>query len=93
MLLRREGIGPSPRRGPAWRQFLKAQASGIIACDFFTVESAFLKTLYVLFFIDLGSRRVYIGPATTNPARAADPGVAPWFPEGSQRVGPAKVKV
>jgi hypothetical protein len=43
-LPRRHGIGPAPRRGPAWSQFLKAPASGIIACDFFTVETALLKT-------------------------------------------------
>jgi putative transposase len=42
MLLRRHGIGPAPRRGPTWSQFLKAQASGVIACDFFTVETALL---------------------------------------------------
>src|SRR5665648_275200 len=45
MLLRSHGIEPAPRRGPTWSQFLKAQASGIIACDFFTVETALLKTL------------------------------------------------
>ena len=45
MLLRRSGIGPAPRRDPTWSQFLKAQASGTIACDFFTVETALLKTL------------------------------------------------
>ena len=45
MLLRRSGVGPASRRGPTWRQFLKAQASGILACDFFTVETAFPKTL------------------------------------------------
>ena len=43
MLLRRSGVGPAPRRGPTWRQFLKAQAAGILACDFFTVETAFLE--------------------------------------------------
>jgi transposase InsO family protein len=67
MLLRRHGIGPAPRRGPTWRQFLKAQATSIIACDFFTVESAFLKSYYVLFFIELGSRRVHVSVSTTNP--------------------------
>jgi putative transposase len=60
MLLRSHGIGPAPRRGPTWPQFLKAQASGIVACDFFTVETAFLRTLYVLFFIEIGNRRVRV---------------------------------
>ena len=67
MLLRRSGVGPAPRRGPTWRQFLKAQASGILACDFFTVETAFLRTLYVLFFIEIGTRRVHVTVSTTNP--------------------------
>jgi len=50
-ILRRAGLGPAPRRtGPTWRQFLSAQAKGIVACDFFTVETVFLKTLYVLVF-------------------------------------------
>jgi hypothetical protein len=62
----RRRSGP-PRRGPTWRRFLKAQASGILACDFFTVETAFLKTLYVLFFIEIGARRVHVTVATTNP--------------------------
>src|SRR5207245_1142598 len=48
-ILEREGLGPAPRRaGPSWSEFLRAQASGIIACDFFTVETVFLRTLYVL---------------------------------------------
>jgi putative transposase len=67
MLLRSHGIEPAPRRGPTWGQFLKAQASGIIACDFFTVETALLKTLYVLFFIEIGTRRVRVTVATSNP--------------------------
>jgi putative transposase len=45
-LLRREGLGPAPRRAPSWGEFLRSQAEGIWACDFFTVETAFLKTLY-----------------------------------------------
>ena len=66
-LLRRSGIGPAPRRGLTWSQFLKAQASGIITCDFFTVETALLKTLYVLFFIEIGTRRVHVTVPTSNP--------------------------
>jgi len=67
-LLRRHGLGPAPRRdGPSWSEFLKAQASGILACDFFTVETAFLSTLYVLFFIEVGTRRVHVMTSTRNP--------------------------
>jgi len=64
----KEGIGPAPRRvGPNWRQFLKAQAQGIVACDFFTVETAWLRTLYVLFFIHVGTRRILYVHATASP--------------------------
>jgi putative transposase len=66
-LLAREGLGPAPRRGPSWGEFLRAQADGVWACDFFTVETAFLRTLYVLFFIEVGSRRLHITAATPNP--------------------------
>lgn len=55
-LLRAARLGPAPRRtGPTWTEFLRAQADGVIACDFFTVETAWLRTLYVLAFIELGS--------------------------------------
>ena len=67
VMLRSHGIGPAPRRGPTWSQFLKAQASGIVACDFSTVETALLKTLYVLFFIEIGTRRVHVMASTSNP--------------------------
>lgn len=67
-ILRKAGVGPAPRGdGPTWSEFLRAQARGIVACDFFTVETAFLKTLYVLFFIELGTRRVRIAGVTTSP--------------------------
>jgi transposase InsO family protein len=67
-LLRRSGLGPAPRRsGPSWSEFLRAQAEGILACDFFTVETVFLKTLYVLFFIEIGTRRVHVTGSTANP--------------------------
>jgi putative transposase len=70
-LLVREGLGPAPRRGgPSWSEFLRAQAPGILACDFFTVETVWLKTLYVLFFIEIGSRRLHVSPSTSNPAGA-----------------------
>ena len=69
-LLGRHGLGPAPRRGGvSWRVFLRQQAAGILACDFFTVETVWLKTLYVLFFIELGSRRVHLGGCTANPER------------------------
>jgi len=70
-ILRREGLGPAPRRiGPSWSEFLRAQARGIMAFDFFTVETAWLRTLYVLFAIELGSRRVSVLGVTRNPNSA-----------------------
>jgi transposase InsO family protein len=67
-LLRRNGLGPAPRRdGPSWSEFLRAQADGVLACDFFSVETAFLRTLYVLFFIEVGTRRVHVMTSTSNP--------------------------
>ncbi len=50
-VLRRVGLGPAPRRsGPTRSEFLRAQSRGVLACDFFMLETVFLKTLYVLFF-------------------------------------------
>jgi transposase InsO family protein len=70
-VLRRGGLGPAPRRmGPTWSQFLRAQASGVLACDFLTVETVFLKTLYVLFFIELSTRRVHVAGTTSRPDSA-----------------------
>jgi len=67
-LLRRAGIPPAPRRtGPSWSEFLRAQAQGVMSCDLFTVETVFLRTLYVLFFIEVRTRRVRIGGVTANP--------------------------
>jgi len=70
-ILRRHGLGPAPRRdGPSWSEFLHAQAQGILACDFFTVDTVWLHRLYVLFFIELHSRRVYLAGVTANPDSA-----------------------
>jgi hypothetical protein len=67
-ILRRAGLGPAPRRGgPTWRQFLAAQAKGIVACDFFTVETVFLKTLYVLVFLHIETRRILGVGVSANP--------------------------
>jgi putative transposase len=67
-LLARRGLGPAPRRGgTTWRQFLAQQASTMMACDFFTVESVWLKRIYVLVFIELTTRRVHLAGCTTNP--------------------------
>jgi len=72
-ILSRAGLGPAPRRGPSWSEFLRAQAQGILACDFFTVETVFLRTLYVLFFIEVGTRRLHITAATRNPMDPSSP--------------------
>jgi transposase InsO family protein len=67
-ILRRHGIEPAPRRAElSWSQFLRAQASAIIACDFLTVDTVWLRRLYVLFFIELANRRVHLGGVTANP--------------------------
>jgi putative transposase len=64
-------LGPAPRRGgPTWTEFLRAQARGILAIDFFTVETLMLRTLYVLFAIQVGSRRVHVLGVTRNPDSA-----------------------
>jgi putative transposase len=70
-ILRRHGLGPAPRRsGPTWSEFLRAQAKGIIAVDFFTVETAWLHTLYVFFAIELRTRHVHLAAATRHPNSA-----------------------
>jgi putative transposase len=67
-LLLAAGLTPAPRRsGPSWREFLRQQATSVLACDFFTVETITLRRYYVLFFIELGSRRVHLAGCTTNP--------------------------
>ena len=70
-VLRRHGLGPAGQRGePGWAEFLRAQAAGIVACDFFTVETVALRRLYVLFFLEVGSRRVRLGGVAATPTAA-----------------------
>jgi putative transposase len=67
-VLREHHLGPAgTRRGPSWREFLRAQANGMMAVDFFSVETAWLQRLYVLFFIEVGSRRVHLAGCTAHP--------------------------
>jgi len=67
-ILRRHRLLPAPQRGKSsWRTFLKHYRQQMLACDFFTVETLHMQTLYVLFFIELGSRRVHLAGCTPNP--------------------------
>lgn len=70
-ILREDGIGPAGERSAlSWRTFLRQQAQSMLAVDFFTVETISLRRLYVLFFIELGSRRVHLAGCTANPTGA-----------------------
>lgn len=72
-VLKRQHVPPAPGRatqGSRWRTFLAHTQDEIIACDFFTVETTWLKPLYVLFFIVIGSRRVHVADCTANPTSA-----------------------
>jgi len=80
-LLARSKVGPAPRRsGPSWREFLRAQAASIVACDFFTVETVFLRRYYVLFLITHANRRVWLAGCTTNPSSA-------WVTQQARNLG------
>jgi putative transposase len=62
------GFPPAPERARlSWRAFMRQQAATTLACDFLTVETAFLQRIYVLFFISLATRRVEYVACTSNP--------------------------
>jgi transposase InsO family protein len=77
-ILRKAEIDPTPgRTGPTWAQFIRTQAKGILATDFACVDTATLRRFHVLFFIEIGTRRVHLGGITTNPA-------GPWTTQAAR---------
>ena len=80
-IFQRHGLDPSPdRTGPTWGEFLRAQATTMLACDFFTVDTVLLRRLYVLLFIELDTRNVFLMGVTANPTGAwviSRPGICP----------------
>jgi putative transposase len=70
-VLAEAGIPPAPQRDrQSWRSFLRQQGDSILACDFLTVDTVWLRRLYVLVFLSIGSRRVKYMACTSNPDTA-----------------------
>src|SRR5262249_53667318 len=67
-VLRRRGVPPAPRRaGLAWPAFLRVHAAGLLACDFFVVETVRRQVVYVLFFLEGQTRRVLVAGCAAHP--------------------------
>ena len=79
-VLRRHRLMPAPRRsGPSWSEFLRAQAAGTLSCDFFHVDTVSLRRVYVLFFIDLDRRKVFLAGVTALP-------IGPWVTQQARNL-------
>jgi putative transposase len=79
-VLSEEGLGPAGSRGGmSWRTFLSNQAHAILATDFFTVDTVFFRRLYVLFFIELDTRRVHLAGVTSKPT-------GPWVTQQARNL-------
>jgi transposase InsO family protein len=77
---RQAGLGPvGTRGGTTWREFVRTHRRSMLAVDFFSVETVWLQRLYVLFFIELGSRRVHFAGCTANPT-------APWVTQQARQL-------
>lgn len=80
-LLRGHGILPVPFRkaSSSWRTFVNHYKATLLACDFFTVETIRLQTLYVFFFIEVGTRHVHIAGITSHPSQ-------PWLTQQARQL-------
>jgi putative transposase len=78
--LRAAGLGPAgSRKGMTWREFIRTHRHSLFAVDLFTVDTIWLERLYVLFFLELGSRRVHLAGCTASPT-------APWVIQQAQQL-------
>jgi putative transposase len=88
-VLKRRHVPSAPQRGQrttTWRQFLAQHRDVVLACDFFSVETVFLKTLYALFFLEVGSRRVHFAGCTAHPTAA-------WVTQQARRTSSGRASI
>jgi hypothetical protein len=93
-ILHNAGVDPAPRRsGPTWKQFPTAQAHTILSCGFFTVDTVFLKRIYVLFFAEIATRQVPVVAVTAHPTGARTRFTSPTGVAESQFSSPTAGRV